>query len=64
MFASGLHYFPLAWPFLLLLAGLLAVAAAVVAVKILDFTSASMGLGPRTMLSVLLLALLRRLLGR
>jgi uncharacterized membrane protein len=58
MFASGLHYFPLAWPFLLLLAGLLAVAAAVVAVKILDFTSASMGLGPRTMLSVLLLALL------
>jgi len=58
MSPSALHYFPLALPFLLLLAGLLAATVAAVAIKILRFASSSMGIGPWTMLAVLLLSLL------
>ena len=55
---SELHYFPVAWPFLLLLIGLLGLVAAVVAVRIVTYASSQMGIGPRTMLGLLLLSLL------
>ena len=54
----GLQYFPIALPFVLALGALLALLVALVAVRALSFASASMGLGPRAMLSVLLLSLL------
>jgi uncharacterized membrane protein len=52
------HYFPLALPFLLLLVALFGLVVAVVAVRILRFASFSMGIGPRTMLAILLASLL------
>lgn len=58
MSASNLHYFPVAWPFLLVLAGLFGLAAGLVAIRILSFMAASMGIGPRSMLAMLLLSLL------
>ncbi|MGH8227520.1 MAG: DUF1614 domain-containing protein [Steroidobacteraceae bacterium] len=58
MHPPSLQYFPVAWPFLLVLFALLVLVASVVAAGVLRFTSASMGIGPRTMLVVLLLALL------
>lgn len=57
MTSSGLQYFPVAWPFLILLAVLLGVAAGIVAVSTLRYASAAMGIGPGTMLLLLLLAL-------
>jgi uncharacterized membrane protein len=57
MAPSGLQYFPLAWPFLILLVVLLGVAAGIVAVSTLRYASAAMGIGPRGMLLLLLLAL-------
>lgn len=54
----GLHYFPLAWPFLLLLAGLFVVVAAAVAIRLLSFASASMGIGSRAFFALMLLSLL------
>lgn len=56
--SSGLQYFPVAWPFLIMLAVLLGMAAGVVAVNTLRFASAAMGIGPRSMLFLLLLALI------
>jgi len=58
MTASNLHYFPLAWPYLLLLAALTVIVAAAVAVRLLTFASATLGIGPRAMAAVLLLSLL------
>lgn len=58
MSPSGLHYFPVEWPVLLLLTALLAMLVAVVAVGLVRFASASMGIEARTMLAILLLALL------
>jgi uncharacterized membrane protein len=55
---SSLHYFPLALPFLLVLMGLFAVTVAVVTVRLLSFASVSMGVGPRTVLTVLFFSLL------
>jgi uncharacterized membrane protein len=55
---SGLHYFPVAAPALLLLTILFVVVAGFVAARILTFASASMGLAPHTMIGVLLLSLL------
>jgi len=55
--SSSLHYFPVAWPILLLLAALLGVVAAV-AIGTLRFASASMGVAPGTILVLLLMALL------
>lgn len=55
---SGLHYFPVAWPVMLLLTALFASVAGVVAVGFLRFASASMGIEARTMLTILLLALI------
>jgi uncharacterized membrane protein len=57
MSPSGLQYFPVGWPFLILLAVLLGVAAGLVAVSTLRYASAAMGIGPGSMLLVLLLAL-------
>jgi uncharacterized membrane protein len=58
MLPSGLHYFPVALPFLFILAGFFALTVVVVASKLLSFASASMGVGPKTILLVLLLSLL------
>ena len=58
MHASSLHYFPVAWPFLLLLTALFGLVVGIVAIRILRHASASMGIGPRAMLAVLLLSLL------
>jgi len=58
MIPSGLHYFPIAWPFLMLLAILLGAVAGLVLISTLRFASAEMGLRPGTLLLLLLLALL------
>ncbi len=58
MIRSSLHYFPIAWPFLVMLAALLGACAVVVAVGALRFASASMGISAPAMLFLLLLALL------
>src|SRR5271157_2243153 len=58
MLRSGVHYFPVAWPVFWGLVVLFVMVAGVVAARILRFASATMGLGPRTMLAVLLLSLL------
>jgi uncharacterized membrane protein len=58
MHSSGLSYFPVAWPVLLVLFILFGAAVAVVAAGIVKFTSASMGISAQTMLTILLLALL------
>lgn len=58
MLPSGVHYFPVAGPVLLVLLGLFGLAVGVIASRVLRFASANMGLGPRTMLTVLLVCLL------
>lgn len=58
MSLSGVQYFPVAWPVLLVLACLFGLTTGIVASRILRFASASMRLGPRTMLAVLLASLL------
>ena len=58
MLPSGVHYFPVAGPVMLGLIVLFGVAAGIVASRILRFASATMGLGPRTMLALLLVSLL------
>lgn len=58
MLRSGVHYFPVASPVFWGLVVLFGLVAAIVATRILRFASATMGLGPRTMLMVLLLSLL------
>lgn len=54
----GVHYFPVAAPVMLALVVLFALAAGSIASSILRFASTNMGLGPRTMLALLLLSLL------
>ncbi len=58
MYPSNLQYFPVTWPFLLILIALFAVAVGVVAAGVVRFASASMGISAGSMLTVLLLALL------
>jgi uncharacterized membrane protein len=58
MSPSGMHYFPVSAPALLGLLVLFVLVVGVVASRLLRFASASMGLAPQTMLSVLLLSLL------
>jgi uncharacterized membrane protein len=53
-----MHYFPVAAPALMGLALLFAIVAGFVAARVLSFASESMGLGPRTMIVVLLASLL------
>jgi len=57
MRSSGLHYFPVAWPVLLVLFVLLGAVVSIVAAGIVRFASASMGISARAMLTILLLAL-------
>lgn len=57
MSASGLHYFPVTLPYLLLLAGLFALTV-VVAIRFVGFASASLGIGARPFLALMLLSLL------
>jgi len=58
MTPSGLHYFPVPLPFLLVLAGLLVVVVISVGVRVLRVTSASMGIGAGPLFAILLAALL------
>jgi uncharacterized membrane protein len=58
MSASHLHYFPVALPFLLALAGLFVLLVVTVSFRLLRFASASLGIGPASMFAVLLLSLL------
>jgi len=58
MSPTGLHYFPVGVPVLLGLLILFGLLVGVVASRLLRFASASMGLAPQTMLTVLLLSLL------
>jgi uncharacterized membrane protein len=53
-----MHYFPLAWPFLLALFGLLVVALALLELRILRYAYERMGIHPRYVMTVLLLSLL------
>jgi uncharacterized membrane protein len=58
MAPSGMYYFPVGAPVLLGFLILFSVLVGVVASRLLRFASASMGLAPQTMLTVLLLSLL------
>ena len=58
MLASGLHYFPITLPFLLLLSALLGLVVGLVASNILHYASASMGIRSRNVFIVLVLSLL------
>ena len=53
-----LQYFPVTWPFLLLLSVLFLLLAGMIAGRILSYASVRMGVGPRVMLVMLLLSLL------
>lgn len=55
---SGLHYFPLATPFLLLLVFLLGVLAVLVLLRVLRYAYASMGIAPQYVLLVMAASLL------
>lgn len=55
---SSMHYFPLAWPFILALALLFLLVVALVEVGILKYAYERMGIPPRHVLGVLLLSLL------
>jgi uncharacterized membrane protein len=55
---SRLHYFPLAWPFLLALVALLVVVVALIELQILKYAYERMGIPPRYVFGVLLLSLL------
>lgn len=58
MSPSSLHYFPVALPFLMALIGLFVLTVTVVAIRIVRFASATMGIGPGPLLTILLLCLL------
>lgn len=58
MSPSSLHYFPVALPFLMALIGLFVLTVTVVAIRIVRFASATMGIGPGPLLAILLLCLL------
>jgi uncharacterized membrane protein len=58
MLTSGLHYFPITLPFLLLLAALLGLVIGLVGTSILHYASASMGIKSRNVFIVLVLSLL------
>lgn len=55
---SSMHYFPLAWPFLLALALLFIVVVALIEFGILKYAYERMGIPPRHVFGVLLLSLL------
>jgi uncharacterized membrane protein len=55
---SGMHYFPLAWPFLLALFVLFIVVVALIELRILKYAYERMGIPSRYILGILLLSLL------
>lgn len=55
---SSMQYFPLAWPFLVVLAFIVIVAVALIELGILKYAYERMGIPPRHVLSVLFLSLL------
>ena len=57
MQSSGMHYFPLAWPFLLALVLLFIVVVALIELRILKYAYERMGVPPRYVMLVLLLSL-------
>lgn len=54
---SALHYFPLAWPFIVALAFLLLIVVALVELGVLSYAYERMGVPPRYVFAVLLLSL-------
>jgi uncharacterized membrane protein len=58
MHPSSMHYFPLAWPFLLALALIFAVVVVLVELGVLKYAYERMGIPPRYVFAVLLLSLL------
>jgi len=58
MLASGLHYFPVTLPFLLVLIGLLGFVFGMTALRVLRYASISMGIGVGNLLAILSLSLL------
>jgi uncharacterized membrane protein len=54
---SGMHYFPLAWPFLLLLAVLFIMAVGLLELQVISYAYARMGIHPRYVFAILLLSL-------
>lgn len=54
---SGMHYFPLAWPFLLALTFLFVVVVALVELGVLQYAYRRMGIPPRYVFAVLLFSL-------
>lgn len=55
---SGLHYFPLAWPFILVLALLFVALVGLIELGLLKYAYERMGVPPRYVLAVLLFSLL------
>jgi uncharacterized membrane protein len=58
MLASGLHYFPVTLPFLLVLIGLLGLVFGMAALRVLHYASISMVVGLGNLLAILSLSLL------
>jgi uncharacterized membrane protein len=58
MHSAGIHYFPLALPFLLALFVLAMVMIALIEIKVLKYAYEKMGISPRYVFAVLLLSLL------
>lgn len=58
MFTSGLHYFPLTTPYMLVLVALIGLWLGLLAARLLQYASESMGLSEQTVLLVLLTSLL------
>jgi uncharacterized membrane protein len=55
---SSMHYFPLAWPFLLILGALVIAAFTIVELQILTTAYVRMGIHPRFVFTILLLSIL------
>lgn len=55
---SSMHYFPLAWPFLLILVSLFFVLVALIELGVLKYAYERIGVPPRYVLGILLLSLL------
>jgi uncharacterized membrane protein len=58
MLPSGLHYFPVTLPFLLVLAALFALVVGMAALRLLRYASASMGISLQALATILALSLL------
>lgn len=54
---SSMHYFPLAWPFIVVLFTVLTVAVALIELQVLKYAYRRLGIHPRYVLAILLLSL-------